>query len=72
MAGRIVRGVAGFFVLIGLLLSYLVDPRWMWLTGFIGFILLQSAFTDWCPMISILKKAGIGSETNSCCPLPKK
>ncbi|MBU1084495.1 MAG: DUF2892 domain-containing protein [Candidatus Omnitrophica bacterium] len=72
MAGRIVRGISGFLVLVSLLLSYLADPKWMWLAGFVGVMLLQSAFTDWCPMIKVLKKMGIKAEANSCCPIPKE
>jgi hypothetical protein len=36
-----------------------VDQRFLWFTGFVGLNLLQSAFTKWCPMITILKKIGV-------------
>ena len=56
---RYLRLIAGAFVLLSLALGYLVDPRWYWFTAFVGLNLFQSAFSDWCPMITILKKLGI-------------
>ena len=53
---RMLRGIAGTFILISVLLAYFVDQRWLWFTAFVGINLLQSAFTNWCPMINILKK----------------
>jgi hypothetical protein len=53
------RLVAGVMILISLLLTYFVHPDWMFFTIFIALNLIQSAFTRWCPMISILKKAGL-------------
>ncbi len=55
---RILRGIAGVFILISLLLAHFVDLRWLWFTAFVGANLLQSAFTNWCPMMLILKKLG--------------
>jgi hypothetical protein len=60
MTERILRGIAGTFLLISLLLAHYVSPNWLWFTAFIGLNLLQSAFTNWCPMMWILKKAGVG------------
>ncbi len=56
---RKLRGIAGTFILISLLLAHYVHPGWIWFTAFIGLNLLQSAFTNWCPMMSILKKCGV-------------
>ncbi|MBF0123091.1 MAG: DUF2892 domain-containing protein [Candidatus Omnitrophica bacterium] len=56
---RMLRGIAGTFLLISLLLAYFVSLSWLWFTAFIGLNLLQSAFTNWCPMMWILKKLGI-------------
>jgi hypothetical protein len=56
MLERQLRGIAGFMVLLSVVLTVWVDPRWVWFTVFIGLNLLQSAFTNWCPMISILRK----------------
>ncbi len=53
------RAIAGCVVLLSAVLSYFVSPVWLLLTAFVGLNLLQSAFTKWCPMISILRKLGI-------------
>ncbi|OIO36495.1 MAG: hypothetical protein AUJ74_02045 [Candidatus Omnitrophica bacterium CG1_02_44_16] len=53
------RGIARFFVLGSLLLAYFVSPKWLWFTGFVGLSLFQSAFTNWCPMMWILRKFGV-------------
>jgi hypothetical protein len=58
---RILRLAAGNFVLLSILLAYFVDPRWIWLTGFVGANLLQSAFSNWCPLVTILRKMGLPS-----------
>ena len=56
---RYVRLIAGVFVLLSLALGYWVNPYWFLFTAFVGFNLFQSAFTNWCPMMTILRKAGI-------------
>ena len=56
---RYLRLIAGTFVLLSLALGYFVDARWYLFTAFVGLNLLQSAFSDWCPMITILKKLGV-------------
>ena len=56
---RIVLAFAGTMILVSLALSQWVDPRWMWLTVFVGANLLQSAFTGFCPLALILKRLGI-------------
>ncbi|MDP8212722.1 MAG: DUF2892 domain-containing protein [Candidatus Zapsychrus exili] len=56
---RVLRAIAGVMVLISAALAYFVNPLWILLTVFIGLNLLQSAFTNWCPMIIILKKLGL-------------
>lgn len=55
---RAVRMIAGVFVLLSLALGYYVSPYWYLFTAFVGLNLLQSAFSNWCPMMTILKKAG--------------
>ncbi|MBI5872858.1 MAG: DUF2892 domain-containing protein [Candidatus Omnitrophica bacterium] len=59
MMERMLRGIAGSFVLLSLLLAYFVSPLWLWFTAFVGANLLQSAFTNWCPMVWILGKCGV-------------
>ena len=56
---RIIRAVAGTFILGSLALAHYVHPNWLWFTAFVGANLLQSAFTKFCPLELILKKAGI-------------
>ena len=56
---RIVLAVAGSFILISLLLAHFHSELWLWFTAFVGFNLLQSAFTGFCPMAIILKKLGV-------------
>ncbi len=58
---RYLRLIAGLFILLSVALGMTVSPNWYWFTGFVGLNLFQSAFTNWCPMITILKKLGVGS-----------
>ena len=57
---RIIRAVAGTFVLGSLALGYWVSPYWYLFTAFVGVNLLQSSVTRWCLMEDILKKVGVG------------
>jgi len=56
---RYVRMAAGFFIVLSLVLSQVHSPYWLWFTAFVGLNLLQSAFTNWCPLMTILRKLGI-------------
>ncbi|MFA5424177.1 MAG: DUF2892 domain-containing protein [Phycisphaerae bacterium] len=56
---RYLRAIAGAFILISVLLAHFYSQYWLWFTAFVGANLLQSAFTNWCPMITILKKLGV-------------
>jgi hypothetical protein len=56
---RWLRMVAGTFVLASLALGYWVSPKWYLLTALVGLSLLQSAFTNWCPMMTFLRKLGV-------------
>ena len=56
---RYLRLIAGSFVLLSVWLGYWVHPGWFAFTAFVGLNLLQSAFTNWCPMMTILRKAGV-------------
>jgi hypothetical protein len=59
MKNRIVRAIAGSFILISLILAIKVNINWLWFTAFVGANLLQSAITKWCLMDVILEKLGI-------------
>ena len=69
---RIVRIVAGFFILLSLALAHfsatadLSQLSWLWFTAFVGLNLFQSGFTRFCPLDTILKKAGV-KEAGNCC-----
>lgn len=56
---RALRLIAGVMVLLSLCLAYFVSHNWLWLTAFVGLNLLQSAFTNWCPAMAILKRVGL-------------
>jgi hypothetical protein len=56
MKNRIVRGVAGTFILISIILAISVNINWLWFTAFVGANLLQSSLTKWCLMDTILEK----------------
>lgn len=56
---RAVLAFAGTVLLASLLLTYFVSPYFVWLTGFVGFNLIQSAFTGFCPAAIVFKKLGI-------------
>ncbi len=62
MLNRIIRGIAGTFILISLLLAVYVNINWLWFTTFVGVNLLQSSMTRWCLMEDILKKFGVKDE----------
>ncbi|MEJ2086592.1 MAG: DUF2892 domain-containing protein [Acidobacteriota bacterium] len=53
------RAIAGFMVILSLALGTWVHPGFYLLTLFVGLNLLQSAFSKWCPMMSLLKRAGL-------------
>ena len=53
------RLIAGVFITASVLLGMLVHPYFFWFTLFVGFNLMQSAFTNWCPMMSFLRRIGV-------------
>ena len=62
---RLVRIIAGFFIMLSLALAHFsgsIDMSkisWLWFTAFVGFNLFQSGITRFCPMDIMLKKAGV-------------
>ncbi|MBZ5623156.1 MAG: DUF2892 domain-containing protein [Acidobacteriia bacterium] len=56
---RYLRLIAGFLVVLSVALGYWVSPAWFLFTAFVGLNLFQSAFTNWCPMMTILRKLGV-------------
>ncbi len=68
---RIVRIVAGFFVLLSLGLGVSGSPifvsgNFLWFTAFVGVNLFQSGFTNLCPLDTILKKLGVPVGNGGC------
>jgi hypothetical protein len=58
---RALRLIAGGIVLVSAAAAAYIDIRFLWVTAFVGLNLFQSGFTNWCPMMTILKKAGLSS-----------
>lgn len=61
---RIVRIIAGFFVLLSISLGMegspiFIDTNWLWLGVFVGFNLFQSGFTKLCPLEIVLNAMNI-------------
>ena len=56
---RGLRAVAGTVVLTSVMLAVFHNHYWLILTGFVGLNLLQSAFTNWCPMVCLLSRLGL-------------
>ena len=60
---QLVRIIGGFFILLSLALGVAGSPishnaNWLWFTAFVGVNLLQSGFTRWCLMETIMRKIG--------------
>jgi len=53
------RVIAGLFVVLSVLLGMYVNVNFLWFTVFVGLNLFQSGFSNWCPMMTILRKAGL-------------
>lgn len=64
---RMLRIIAGSFIILSLLLAHFHSINWLWFTGFVGLNLFQSGFTNWCPMITILEKLGVPRLPKDCC-----
>jgi len=56
---RWIRLIAGTFILVSLLLSWIHSPYWLLFTAFVGLNLFQSSLTRWCLMEDILRKLGV-------------
>jgi hypothetical protein len=59
---RIIRLIAGSFILASLALAHWVNINWLWFTAFVGANLFQSSLTGWCLMEDILVKLGVGKK----------
>lgn len=54
-----IRVLAGVMILISVALAHFVSTRWLLLTCFVGFNLIQSAFTGFCPPSIVLRRFGL-------------
>lgn len=63
---RGLRLMAGVVVLASIALAHFVSHYWLWLAVFVGLNLLQSAFTNWCPGMIILRACGLKDAGNCC------
>jgi hypothetical protein len=59
------RGLAGSVVLGSLALGYWVHPGFLLLTAFVGANLLQSAFSQTCPAMALLRRLGLREASGS-------
>lgn len=62
---KTVHLVAGSMILLSIALAHFVHPNWIALAGFVGINLAQSGITNFCPLATVLKKAGM--KDGSCC-----
>ena len=60
---RALRLIAGFLILLSLALGYWVSPWFFLFTAFVGLNLFQSGLSNWCPMMAILRRAGLQRES---------
>lgn len=56
---RALRLIGGAFVSASMLLGMYEHPAFLLFTLFVGLNLFQSGFTNWCPMMALLRKAGL-------------
>ena len=66
---RALRLIAGAFVAVSVLLGIYVNTNFLWFTLLVGVNLFQSAFTNWCPMMVILRKSGLPDASYSDTPV---
>ena len=62
---RVVFAFAGTMVLVSVALSHWHDPSWLWLTIFVGAMLLQTSFTGLCPLAMVLRRFGVRSSSGA-------
>jgi hypothetical protein len=60
---KYLRLIAGIFVLVSLALGYWQSPYWFLFTVFVALNLIQSGITNWCPMMTFLRRLGVKEST---------
>jgi hypothetical protein len=66
---RALRLIAGALVTLSVLLGIYVNANFLWFTLSVGVNLFQSSFTNWCPMMVILRKGGLPDATRQGAPI---
>jgi hypothetical protein len=66
---RALRLIAGALVALSVLLGIYVNANFLWFTLFVGLNLFQSAFTNWCPMMVVLRRVGLRDTSHAGRPL---
>ena len=56
---RFILAIAGTFITASVALSHFHSPYWLFFTAFVGANLLQASFIGWCPMVAMLREAGV-------------
>jgi hypothetical protein len=55
------RLIAGVFVTASVLLGMFVHAGFLWFTLFVGLNLAQSGLTNWCPMMTLLRRLQVNA-----------
>ena len=58
---RALRMMAGIVILLSMAMANSVSPKWYYVTAFVGLNLFRSAFTNWCPAMTLFRKLGLQS-----------
>lgn len=63
---QVTRMIGGVFILLSLALGAPGSPifhsvNWLWFTAFVGANFLQSGFSRWCLMETLMRKLGFGA-----------
>lgn len=61
---RLHDGIVGILVTAGVALAYWINLNWLLVPGVVGLLLIQSAFTGFCPVYYTIEKLGIGKTTS--------
>ena len=69
---RALRLIAGVFVALSVVLGIYLNASFLWFTLFVGLNLLQSAFTNWCPMMVILRRMGLRNTSAAAVRAPSR
>lgn len=69
---KMIRRIAGIFVLTSVILAWQVDLRWLWFTAFVGANLLQFSFTNFCPLALVLGRFDPAAKSSAMNPAVRR